>query len=251
MTYNSNGSKIHAWVRTRSGAVISMVLPDAKFSFNGTWKEVDLTTVQLNLITKQRRLMELTTENPNEQTQKTPKVSLQGIKVSKNELTMVVGDETSVQLTYIPSDVDTTNLKAEVLSDKVKIASCSIKNSDISILAHNEGTTNIRATVGTMIAVTKVTVVKAPRFVQSEYTGEVNKEITLQTSCPVGDVSLTVPENVSVVEGTVVTATKSGTYEIIASAYGRTFTTKLVVSEPTETEESLDNENEVSETTTE
>lgn len=230
-----NGSTQTIWVRTRSGATITMVLPGARFTFEKNWKKFEVTKTQLTWIERQNRLLEVSYTDPMAVTPSNPTIVFQGIEVTPAELTMVKGDNTTLAIKYLPEGVDISKLKPTVTVDKVKIVSTQLKNqTTVVITAKAKGITNVNVMVGTIVKTAKLTVVETPFFQSQEYKGTVGEAISLDV-VNAEKADLTLPENVSVVEGNTIKAEKPGTYEILASASGRTFTTKLVVSDSTET----------------
>lgn len=230
-----NGLTQTIWVRTRSGATITMVLPGARFTFEKNWKKFEVTKTQLTWITRQTRLLEVSYTDPMAVTPSEPVIVFQGIEVTPSELTMVKGDNSTLAIKYLPEGVDISRLNPTVTVDNVKIVTTQLKNQHtVVITAKAKGTTRINVMVGTIIQSSKVTVVDTPFFQSQEYKGKVGEAVSLDV-VNAEKADLTLPENVSVVEGNTIKAEKPGVYEILASANGRTFTTKLVVSDSTET----------------
>lgn len=235
MTYTANGQNIQIWARTRNGSTITMVLPGARFTFTKQWKKFEVTQTQLTWIQRQTRLIEVSTTDPSAVNPSQGNIVFQGIELSQTELTMVKGDNTTVGIIYLPEGVDISKLKPSVVSANPKIATVNLVNPKVvDITAKQKGTVIIDVSVGAIVKNIKVTVIDAPFFQSKEYTGKVGQGITLDIM-NVEKADLTLPENVSVVEGNTIKADKPGTYEILASAMGRTFTTKLVVPNSTET----------------
>lgn len=217
------------WVKTKSGTTITMILPDAKFIFSGSWKEIKVTSTQFKWIQRQSRFLDISSTNPNKVQNIEAKYPLQDFELSDYNLKIVKGDNVLVKISYIPKETDTTQFNPILRSSNPKIVNAVVLSDyEISVESQNIGTAILEVFVGSWSKELKVEVVGEPRFVSPEFQGIVGEPIELDLINAEG-VALTVPEHVKIVEGTTVVAEESGIYTIIASCMGRTFVTKLNV----------------------
>lgn len=219
------------WVKTKSGASLTMVLPDAKFTFDGNWKALEVTNTQLKWIQRQMRFLDISSYNPNAIQIQEPRYPLQGFELSNEELIIVKGDNVVVKITYLPLDTDVTQFNPIIRTNNPKIASISLLSDfEMSVNGLNVGESVVTVLVGSWNKEMKIRVMGEPKFVSPKFEGVVGEEIELDL-INADDARITVPENVTLVGDRTVVAKESGIYTIIASCLGRTFTTKLDVTE--------------------
>jgi len=227
VTYVSSNTPKEIYLRSLSGEAVGISLSTGIITITGEWKKFLASNELIKLATKLNKVVAISVSNPIPSTTSKPR-TLEGLKVDKTEISLVVGEEAELNITPLPEGIELPT-QLICISDHLNSVSAVTDGCKIKVTAHKPGSATLKHISGNVQCETLVKVSVVPEFVKPYYEGLVGTPIKLAIKGQ-SKFNLSLPEGL-IQEGNCVKSDKAGSYEVLCEVLGRTISTTVKITE--------------------